>query len=538
MENWFFVLAAVLAIAAVAGAIARWAKQPPLLGYIAAGVIFSFTGAGKTPEIKLFLDGMGQVGITLLLFLAGLELPISELKKTGKISLILGLSQVSITSCLGFGIARLLGFDPVSAIYLGIGLAFGSTILVVKLLSEKGDLQSLHGKISLGLLLVQDFVAIGLMLVAGSSAGKTFAWENYALILAKSIVLVGVAVWLSEKVMGKIMGILGKSTELVFVGALGWCLLVAAVVSLPIVGFTREIGGFLAGLALAGAMEQAQIISRVRPLRDFFITWFFVNMGTSLALDKIGSLWMPAAIFSAYVLIVNPLIVMAILSRLGYRKRTSFLTGLAVTQVSEFSLILLTRAGLNSETITTITLVMMFTMMASTYLIWNSGLIYKKISKYLKVFERKNLQEQAQDKPLSNHAILFGHNRVGSVISPTLEKMGMPVVVVDFNPQIIEKLVEQGKIAIYGDIADHELYERLDMDKAKVIISTVPDFSDNWELLGEIKMSPKKRPFVILTANDQEDAERLYRAGADYVLVPHSVGGEYLADYLRHHYHD
>lgn len=532
------VLAGVLVLAAVGGVLAKMAKQPPILGYIAAGVLFNLAGGGRLPEVRMFLDAMGQIGVTLLLFLAGLELPLAELKKMGKVSLIVGIGQITITAILGFWLNRALGFNPLVSIYLGIGMAFGSTILVVKLLSEKGDLQSLHGKIAMGFLLVQDFVAIGLLLVAGSPAAKQFMIGDYLAIIVKSILLLGTAVWLSEKVMGRIMGILGKSTELVFIGAVGWCLFCAALVSLPVIGFTKEIGGFLAGLALAGAMEQAQIISRVRPLRDFFLTWFFVGLGSTLTLSHLSSLWLPVTAISAYVLLVNPMIVTIILGRLGYKRRTAFLASLAVTQVSEFSLILISRAGLGQSAVTVVTLVMMLTMTVSTYLIWNSNLIYKKLDKQLKIFERKNVNEVKPVEIYSDHVVLFGHNRVGSLVTPVLEKMGIKVIIVDFNPAIIEKLTEAGKPAIYGDVADHELYERLGTERAKMIISTVPDYYDNLELLGELKMKPKKRPYIILTANDQDDAERLYKAGADFVLVPHSVGGEFLADYLKHHWHD
>lgn len=528
MNQWVMAIAGVMGVAAVGGVAAKLLRQPVILGYIVAGM--ALAAVGRNLEI---VSAMGQVGVTLLLFLVGLELPLSDLKKTGRTSIITGLGQVVVTSVLGYFLARALGFGVVAAVYLGVALTFGSTVMAVKLLSEKRDLQSLYGKIATGYLLVQDFVAIGILTVLSGLAGGAAAnWLNLGMVMVKGVVMVGVAIWLSDRMLPKMMDWLGRSTEVLFVVSVGWCLVIAAAVSSKWVGFGPEIGGFLAGLALANAAQNLQIVSRVRPLRDFFLTLFFVGLGANIGWVGLGKMWLPAVVFSLFVLVGMPLIVMLILGLQGYSRRISFLASTAVAQVSEFSLIVLAlavRVGhVDKSILGLVGLVVMITMTGSTYLILHAEKIYKLIGKWLVIFEFKKTRMQTiGKKDLNNHIVLFGHNRTGRVVRPVLEKLGKEVVVVDFDPQIVE---ETG--GVYGDIADYELYEEINLDRAEMIVSTVTDVEDNLQLLSALK---KKRPISIILAADSADAARLYKAGADLVLVPHIIGGEYLSHLISTH---
>jgi voltage-gated potassium channel Kch len=299
-----------------------------------------------------------------------------------------------------------------------------------------------------------------------------------------------------------------------------------------------EIGGFLAGLALANVAEQAQIISRVRPLRDFFLTWFFVGLGANIGCSGWQNMVVPGLLMSVYVLVGGPLIVMAILGLLGYKKRTYFMASLAVAQVSEFSLILVTNAvrvgQVRPEILTLVTGVGIITMTMSTYMIWYANSLYKKLLPVISIFERKKTKEEEGEwKEMAGHAVLFGHNRVGSRVRPVLEKTGWEVLVVDFNPEVVEKLKNDGVKVVYGDMSDQELYEKLALGKASLIVSTIPNLKDNLHLLSWL--SGNKDQMTVVTANDTDDAKILYGSGADYVLVPHNVGGEFLAQVLTHH---
>ncbi|KKU55966.1 MAG: Sodium/hydrogen exchanger [Candidatus Amesbacteria bacterium GW2011_GWA2_47_11] len=544
MPEVFFGLAVILGLAALGGVAARLTKQPVMLGYVLAGLVISVvwrSQAAHSQTLQTMISVMGQLGVTLLLFLVGLELPIAELKKMGRVALISGLGQIIITSVLGYGLARVLGYDPITAIYLGIGMTFASTIVVVKLLSEIGDLQSLYGKITMGYLLVQDFVAIGLMVIMSGMAkgGGVVDWMGLLTVVIKGVVVVTAILVLSETVVKRGVDFLAQSTELLFIGSVGWCLVLAAVVASPGFGFPLEIGGFLAGLALASAVEQAEIISRVRPLRDFFLTWFFVALGAKINLGDLAGFGWSTMVMSVFVLLVSPVILMAIFGYLGFRKRVIFLASLTVAQVSEFSLILMAGAvssGLTDpKALSVLTVMAVVTMPVSSYFILHANRLYRTFGVLAKLFERKKagvISERIEK--LAGHVVLFGHNRVGKVVRPVLEKMGFEVLVVDFNPTIIERLENEGTKAVYGDMADFEIYEKLGLEKAAAIISTVPDVRDELLLLRGLKAEGRKnRQARILTARDDTDATLLYAAGADYVLIPHRIGGEFLAALLE-----
>ncbi|MDP1743403.1 MAG: cation:proton antiporter, partial [Candidatus Amesbacteria bacterium] len=299
-------LAVLAAAAAIGGAIARIFRQPLLLGYAISGIILSALGFTGLANVHELLGFSGQLGVTLLLFLVGLELPISELKQVGRTAMFSGIAQVLFTFGLGTWIS--------GSAYIGLGLAFSSTIVVVKLLTEKKDLASLYGKLTVGILLVQDFVAIGAMIFLAGSG-------NFVLTGIKGIVLVSIFSFVVVRIMPKVTAWLGQSTELLFVGTLAWCLAVAALVSSPLIGFTAEIGGFLAGLALAGSTEHLQISSRIRPLRDFFLTLFFISLGAGVSLTQIGANWLIAILLSIFVLTLKPIIVIIILLFQGYGAR-------------------------------------------------------------------------------------------------------------------------------------------------------------------------------------------------------------------------
>ena len=536
MQQVFGSLAIILGLAAVLGLVARAVRQPVVLGYILAGVGVSALGLTGQAGVAEVMNLLGRLGVTFLLFLVGLELPLDDLKKMGRTALVTGIGQILITSVIGFGLAKALGFGSVEAVYLGIALTFSSTIVVVRLLSEKGELQSLHGKLAVGSLLVQDFVAIGILVaLAGFSQGVA-DWRPVAMVVVKGLGLAAVTIGLSGAVLPKMVKFLAESTEVLFVSSVAWCLGVAAVVASPAVGLSMEIGGLLAGLALANANQHLQMAARVKPLRDFFLTLFFVSLGAGISIGEAGSWLVPAGVLSAYVLIGNPVIMMTILGAMGYAKRTAFLAGLSMGQISEFSLIVVAtavRAGLADGRVLGVTAVVgMVTMTLGSYVILSAKRIYVKVGKWLPFWERKEAVREDREKK-TGHIVLFGHNRTGEVLRPALEKLGQ-VTVVDFNPSVVEKLVGEGVKTVYGDVADVEIYDEVGVRDAGLVVSTISDVGDNLQLARELA-GKGKRPMVILTAADGSDAKRLYRAGADYVLVPHAVGGEYLAHILATH---
>jgi Kef-type K+ transport system membrane component KefB len=520
-------LAIVVLVAAVLGILAKFLRQPIILAYLAAGVLiayFDFFHLANQETFQIFSD----LGIMFLLFLVGLELNYASLRISGKASILVGLGQIAFTFLIGFLIATQLGFNYISAAYIAIALTFSSTIIIVKLLSDKKDLSSLYGRVSIGFLLVQDFVAILiLILLAGIETGGSLAFGTLSFAVLKGLLLFAVIFWLSKRFFPWLFDKIARSEELLFITSLAWVFLFAAAISK--IGFSIEIAGFLAGLALANSSENFQIASRVRPLRDFFILVFFVILGSSIVFTSFSGLALPIIILSLFVLIGNPLIVLVIMGLMGYRKRTSFLSGITVAQISEFSLIIaalgLKVGHITEEIVALVTAVGVVTITLSTYLILNAEKIFKVFSKPLSVFERKDVKEERMEGGLKKTIVLVGVGRTGRSIAQNLPKEKL--LVIDFDPEAIATLSRHGFDALLGDITDVEIIEKANLKEATLVVSTSPDFESNAALLEEMR-NLSRRPKVIVRARTEREAEALYGASADYVLLPHFTAGQYL----------
>lgn len=531
----FSQIALLLGIAALFGIVARRFKQPLLVGYLFAGMAASYFGFLGSSEI---LESLGKIGVALLLFLVGLEMNIRELPTIGRAALYTGLGQIVFTFTLSFLIGTyLIGFPLLPAVYIAIATTFSSTIIIVKLLSEKNDLDSLYGKISVGFLLVQDVVAILiLMFLAGLRQGG-IGVGGYLFIALKGIVLLIVLWVLSKRIIPIIFEkYIALSQELLFIVSIAWALGVATLVAGPF-GLSLEIGGFLAGLALSNLPEHLEIASRTRPLRDFFLTIFFLTLGASLLVENIGSVIAPAFAYSALVLIGNPIILLTVMGILRFKKRTSFLASVTVAQISEFSLIVMAMgASLGHVTqnhVALTVIVAAVTMTVSTYLILGADRVYLKIKNHLDIFERKLTSEPVfleKDK-FSDHAVLVGYGRAGRAILPVLQKKNFSLIIVDFNPKVYKRLSAEKKPVIFGDISDPEILDDANIEAARIIISTVTNLTDNLVLLEHVKKLTR-RPLVISYALLREDAVKLYEAGSDYVVVPEVVAGEHLRHLL------
>ncbi|KKU12129.1 MAG: Transporter, CPA2 family [Candidatus Woesebacteria bacterium GW2011_GWA1_45_8] len=526
----FAELALLLVVAAAFGLLAKQLRQPLLIGYLLAGVALSATGAIKDP---VAIESLGKIGVALLLFLVGLEMNFRELPQIGKVSIFTGLGQIIITAVVGYAIALLLGFSTLSSLYIAVALTFSSTIIAVKLLSEKNDLGSLYGKIAIGILLVQDLVAILiLMFLAGAGRGEFDASGLWILVAKAALAFASVLV-LSKKVFPwAFEKFVTGSSELLFVVSIAWALGISALVGGPL-GFSFEIGGFLAGLSLSNLPEHLGIASKTRPLRDFFLTIFFLTLGSQLLVGDFKVIIVPALIFSVFVLAVRPLIVLPIMGVLRYKKRTSFLTSVTLSQISEFSIIIMAMGATlghvsRSET-AMIVAVGVVTMTASTYLISGADRLYLLLRNFLTIFERKDTYEGAllEDRHISDHIVLVGCDRTGSSLISFFEKKSLAFLVVDFNPKVYARLSADRKPVIFGDVSDPEILDLCKMDKARFVISTVSTQSENLTILEHIK-GLRRKPISIFTSETRSEALKLYEAGASYVLVPAILAGEYL----------
>lgn len=531
----FAQLSLFLVIAASFGALAKYLKQPIIVGYLFAGIFLAITGViTDSQEVAQ----LGKVGVALLLFLLGLEMNPRELKSTFRTSTIAGLGQIVSGSIVGFLLASVFGRTSLPAIYIALAITFSSTIVVIKLLSEKKELNSLYGKSVVGMLLIQDVVAVFLLIfLSGIAAGKTSLVDILILFL-KGVTLFVLLTFLSKSVLPKLFDkLLAASSELLFTASIAWALGFALLVAGPF-GLTVEIGGFLAGLALSNIPEHFQIAARTRPLRDFFLTLFFMYLGTQLVVGiNLWTILLPAIVYSLFVLVIKPLLVIILMEFLGYKRRTAYLAAISLAQISEFSFILmsvgLTLNHITQKDVATIVLVGVITMLVSTYLISSGEKVYKKIEKYVKLFERKHTKEHALSTQSSkeNHIILVGCDRTGQTLRAYFLRNNIDYLVIDFNPVIYSNLTADKVPAIFGDINDTEILEAGNITKAKMIITTFSKLTDNLALLSYLRNSHLK-PLTLFTAASREDALRLYENGATYVLVPEVVAGEHLRHLL------
>jgi Kef-type K+ transport system membrane component KefB/Trk K+ transport system NAD-binding subunit len=528
MIEVFTEISTILVIAAIMAVLMRILRQPLIIGHIATGLIVGMMSLELFGSIET-LEVFSKIGIALLLFIVGLGLSPKVMREVGKVSLVTGLGQIIFTSGVGLLISMALGFAFEQAIYISVALTFSSTIIIMKLLSDKHALQKLYGRISIGFLLVQDIVAI-IFLVAipylSGGMGETVSTEG---LFISGVIIAGVALF-SIFILPRATHFFAQNQEFLFLFSISWGLGLASL--FMELGLSLEIGALIAGISLSVSPYHYEISSKVKPLRDFFIMMFFLLLGLQMQVGDIGQLIFPIIVFSAFVLIGNPLIVMVLMGAMGYDKKTGFMAGLTVAQISEFSLILValgvTQGHLSTDIRTLVTMVGIITIASSTYLIYYSDKIYSHISKYLSIFEKKKKKKRSPDLIQEYDVVLFGCHRVGQDFLKSFIDMKSKFIVVEADPVITAELSSRGINTIYGDAADTEFLDELGLERVKMLVSTIPDVEVNFLLVDKARRS-NPGMVILSVAYSIEEAITLYELGASYVILPHFLGGQQAA---------
>ncbi|MGC9057842.1 MAG: cation:proton antiporter [Candidatus Micrarchaeia archaeon] len=532
MEQIFVDLSLFLIIALITSFILRLFRQPLIIGYILAGVFIGpyFLGMEHMESIA----GFASIGVAFLLFTVGLNLNIEVTREVGKVAVVTGLGQIIFTSLVGYLISVGLGFPPVESLYIAVALTFSSTIIIMKLLADKGDLDTLYGRIAIGFLIVQDIVAV-LILMAITSFSRGASILDFVINFSISSALLVALYLVGIRLLPLFTRLIAKSQEMLLLFSIAWCVLLSLAFSM--VGFSAEIGALLAGITLSSSPYRHEIGSKMRVLRDFFIVMFFMQLGAQMIFTDINQYAYQIAVLSFFVLVGNPLIVIILMGILGYTKRTSFLAGLATAQISEFSLILVAlgvKVGhLSSGILSLVTGVGIITIAGSTYFILYSNKIYPFISGFLSIFERKRTVDtkEVMAKKKQYDVILFGYNRIGYSIVDAFGKLKKNYLVVDYNPDVIADLTRKRIPCIYGDANDIELLDDLNLSRVSFIVSTIPSLDTNLLLLQKAR-SENKNIGVIVVSHHIDDAIELYKNGATYVVMPHFLGGEYVSSLI------
>lgn len=538
MHGAFAEFALLLLICALAGALFVRLRQPVLIAYIVVGIVVGPSLLGLVGAHEQ-IDLLAQVGVAVLLFVVGLKLDLHHIRHIGPVALATGLGQLAFTIVVGFLLVLLLGKGWLEALYVAVALTFSSTIIIVKLLSDKRELDSLHGRIAVGFLIVQDLAVVVAMMAMSAMRGA--GGEDVALLpvlgslawrLAAAAALLFV---LMRWVLPAVVSAMARSQELLLVFAIAWGVALAALGEWA--GFSKEAGAFLAGFSLASTPYREAMNARLVSIRDFLLLFFFIDLGAKLELSTLGAEVWPAVVLSLFVLIGNPLIVMAIMGWMGYRKRTGFLAGLTVAQISEFSIVFvamgITLGHVGVQALGLTTLVGLVTITASTYMILSSQPLYERLAPWLGVFERRRpfrelAVEQAAGDTDAAEVIVFGLGRYGGRLLQQLRRDGVRAVGVDFDPEVVQALQRQGLPVHFGDGEDPEFLQTLPLAQTRWIVTTFPQLESNRALLHALAEARFRGPLAA-AVRDAAHGRALAAAGVPWILNPFDDAADHAA---------
>ena len=501
--------------------LAKLLKQPIIIGYILSGFIFSFfIAGGSSTEEQILL--MAELGITFLLFLMGLEFDFQNLKYLGKDIFISTTIQSVIFFAVAFVLASLLGFTTTQSIYLAIIFMFSSTLLVAKWLEDKKETSTLHGKITLGILIVQDVLAILILTVLN------LLQETNALAIAfvplKGLLLLLLAIIFVKYILNHLLKIAYRYPELLFVLSLGVCFLFVWIS--PLLGYSTTIGAFIAGVTLANTEYKNDVLGRLKPLIIFFNLLFFVGLGFQITTDFNTQIISLIVLFFVLCFIIKPAVIYLTLKQRGYDLKTSFLVAVNLSQFSEFGIIIIS-AGIASgfvggEIGAVAIILVVLSLLISSYFIKYDHQIYRFLEKYLHkidhLFSKKELSGGGSGA-LGYQIIFFGYYDLGKEFFSKLEGLGKKALVIENDRANIHLLKQEGIPYLYGSVSNPYFLDHLDLCEAEIVVSSVINTDESKTIIKSVKeKSPKA--LIIVTAKGLKSSLELYDAGADYVIYP------------------
>jgi len=479
-EEFLRTLGIILLSAAVFVMVGRLIRMPAIVVYLLTGVVIG--PVLGIVELSAAIEFMTHTGVALLLFLVGLELSFDKIRDVGKVAIAAGIGQVIFTIIGGFILCSILGFSLLEAVFLATALTFSSTVVVVKLLDEKGELTSLYGRIAVGIFLVQDLVVIIVMTILhGFSDQESMNATTILLGVGRAFLglglLLGLCLFASRYILPKPFGWAARSPEMLLIWALSWCFLI--ILLAHSFGLSEEIGAFLAGLSLAQLPYNEDLRRRVHPLMNLFIAVFFVSLGIRLDAGAAIAQWLPTILLAIFVIIGNPFIFMVIITRMGYGQRTSFLTSITVAQISEFSFLFVllgyNNTLIGADIVSITTLIGVLTIAISAYMILYNHQLYD-FCKKLGIFKWRIFNPRGEEEPalkssgIENHIIVVGMNSIGRRLVEALTKKGETVLAIDTDPH---KLRDLPGISLLGNVIYLSVLEEAGLERAKLLISAL-----------------------------------------------------------------
>jgi CPA2 family monovalent cation:H+ antiporter-2 len=531
----------VLVTAIVGGMLARWLRLPVILGYLAGGIAVGPFGLGFVHETAT-ISSLAEIGVILLLFAIGLEFSLKDLLKLGKVAIIGGIAQIVLTAVVGFGLGRGVGLSLTGSVFFGFIIAMSSTMVVLKLLMDRGELDTTHGRIMLGILLVQDLSVVPMMVLIPAVGGGTDGlWAALGIAFAKAVGFIAVMLalgywgmpWLMKRVAGQ------RTRELFLLTVVVICL--AAAFGTYYFGLSAAFGAFAAGLLISQSGFARQAFADILPLRDTFGALFFVSLGMLANLHFIRDNLATVAIVVITILLVKFLISSAITRLFGYGHKTVLMVGTGLIQIGEFSFILALmglKSGLFSERLYNLTIASaIITMLLTPFIMSLNSFLYRWLSQQ----ERFARQLTSGVDPgghvhaleLSRHAVICGYGTIGRRVAEVLEKQKFSYLVIDLDPTIVTQLRARGIPCIYGDASNPEILSHAGLDKARVLICTIPDYvAEELTARNALKINP--RLDIVARVHRDSDVELLKGVGVTELVLPFFEGS---LEMIRHTLH-
>lgn len=519
----------IVVAAAIFAFLGKLIRMPSLVAYILAGMVIGpWLGI---VEMDHSLEMISELGIALLLFLVGLELSFEKIRDLGKSALLLGGFQVLLTAAGAFLLAMLLGFTALESILLAAAATFSSTVVVIKLLDQKGDMSRLYARLAIGLFLFQDIIVIAALTLISGLGDATEAVSLSTILINESIALGGmllllaVAILAARYLLPRPFAWAARFPDTIFIWALCWCFLM--VLLAHVFHLSVEVGAFLAGIAIAQLPIHEDLHRRLHPLMTFFIAVFLVTLGVELDFGSFGAIWPKALILTGFVLIVKPAIVFTILAKLGFGRYTCFQTATASGQMSEFSFILLGLAYgadlVSTEVAAIGGLVGILSISVSSYLIIYSDPLFKIAGSFglFAIFRAKDEPELDTFHARQDHIIVVGMNGLGREIAKRLALRGEHLLAIDTDPKKLDGLNEFGVETMIGSVEYHSVIEEINLRRAKMVISALQIEDANHLLTYRCRSMGVP---CAIHAFDDSVVNDLLDLGADYLMMPAIAG--------------
>lgn len=512
--------------------IARRFRTPSIIAYIVAGLVLG-PATGLMHETEA-VELIAELGIALLLFLVGLELSLEKIRDVGRVAVVAGVGQVIFTAAGGLGLSLLLGFSLIESIFISTALTFSSTVVVVKVLTQKGELDTLYGRIAVGIFLVQDLVVIVVLTILtglGDPESMTAAsvLRGIGGSLLGMLLLLAAALAASRYLLGRVFGWISASADGLFLWALTWCFLF--VLAAGALRVSPEIGAFLAGVSLAQLPVAEELRRRVQPLMNFFVLVFFVSLGVQMELGAATAYWLPALVLSLFVLIGNPLIFLIIIARMGYTRRTAFLTSVTVAQISEFSFVFaavgLSAGFIDEGILSLIGVIGLVTIGGSVYMIIYNEKLFSWLEGrgWLRIFGGGDREESEEDThpEMKGHVIVVGMNALGRRIAIALTEAGERVVAIDTDPGKLRGLPCE---TLVGSTEHLSVLEEAGLPGAKLLVSAlqIEDANNLLAFRGRASGVPTS-----IHAFDRLVVDELRMIGVDHLIQSKNAGTRRLA---------